>query len=53
MNGTCGWSRASTRIMTTCIARTGRRGKARLPGVRIHPLQVQMPGFSAGTGLVA
>jgi putative transposase len=35
------------------IARTGCCSRARLPGVRIHPLRARMSGFSAGTGSAA
>jgi putative transposase len=39
----------STSIITTCTGRTGRCTKARLPGVRIHPLWARTSGFCAGT----
>jgi hypothetical protein len=38
---------------TTPAGRTGRGTRARLPGVRIHPLRAHASGFCAGTGPVA
>jgi hypothetical protein len=35
--------------ITTCIARTGRYNKTRLPGGRIGPLRAQASGSYAGT----
>jgi hypothetical protein len=49
----CGWSSVSMSITTTLTSRTGHCTRARLPGVRIHPLWVQTSGFYAGTGSAA
>jgi hypothetical protein len=43
----------STPLITTCIARTGRCSKGRLPGVRINRLWGQISGSCAGTGSAA
>jgi transposase InsO family protein len=51
--GTCGWSSASTSAITTCVARTGRCSRPRLPGVRFRLPPAPTSGFCAGTGSVA
>jgi putative transposase len=43
----------STPITTTCIVRTGRCNRSRLPGDRISPLRARTSRFCAGTGSAA
>ena len=51
VNATCGWSSANTPITTTPAGPIDHCSRTHLPGARIHQIQAQTSGFSAGTGL--